>query len=105
MVAWRVIEGMPRTASVAGGAFAASFAGRVLGLVTVLGGIAALVVILVMTYRLRRDARAIVLFAALVGALWKRGAIDVFDVTWLALVVVALAFVMTVPEWRAQRGS
>jgi hypothetical protein len=91
MVVWRVIEGMPRTASVAGGEFAASPTGRALALVTILGGVTALVVLIGQTFRLRRDARALVLFAALIGALWSRKTYDVFDVTWLALVAIAAA--------------
>jgi hypothetical protein len=58
------------------------------------------------TFRLRRDVRALVLFAALLGALWSRTRFDVFDVTWLALVVVALALVLShQPHADAERGT
>jgi hypothetical protein len=95
MVTWRVIEGMPSTAAVRGGTFAASPAGRALAVVAVTGGIIALLVLIRQTFRLRRDVRALALFAALIGALWSRTRFDAFDVTWLALVTLAVALVMS----------
>jgi hypothetical protein len=97
MVAWRVIEGMPSTAAVTGGTFAASLPGRALAVVTVAGGIVALLVLIRQTFWLRRDVRALALLAALIGALWSRARFDAFDVTWLALVTLAVALVMTAP--------
>lgn len=94
MSTWRIVEGMPRTSSITGGAFAASPIGRALALVTVLGGVVALIVVAVSTFRLRRDVRALALCLALVGAVWKRTSFDVFDVTYLAVVAIAVALVL-----------
>jgi hypothetical protein len=104
VIAWHVIGGMPRTAAVSGGGFAASPVGRALAMVTVLGGVVALVVVLVTTFRLRRDLLALVLFAGLIGALWDRAAFDAFDVTWLSLVAVATAIVSTSAHGHDRRG-
>jgi hypothetical protein len=95
MSIWRVVEGMPRTSSLNGGSFAASPVGRALTFVTVLGGVIALVVVIVGTFRMRRDLRALTLGLALVGALWNRARFDAFDVTYLAVVAIALALVFT----------
>lgn len=107
MVTWRVIEGMPSTASVTGGTFAASHPGRLLAVITVAGGIIALLVLIRQTFRLRRDVRALVLLAALIGAIWSRTGIDAFDVAWLVLVALAVALVMTVgaARERAKAGA
>lgn len=98
MVAWRIVEGMPRTSSVTGGTFAASPAGRALALVTVLGGVIALVAVAVTTFRLRRDWRALALALALAGALSSRARFDVFDVTYLAVVAIASALMFGAPR-------
>jgi hypothetical protein len=94
MSLWRVVESMPRTSSVSGGTFAASTSGRALALVTVIGGVVALIVVVVSTFRLRRDPRALALGVALAGALWTRTRFDVFDVTYLAAVAIAAALVL-----------
>jgi hypothetical protein len=94
MSVWRIVEGMPRTSSVTGGTFAASPAGRALALVTVLGGVVALIVVAVSTYRLRRDWRALALFVALGSAVWSRTRFDVFDITYVAVTAIAVALVL-----------
>jgi hypothetical protein len=94
MCVGRVIGSMPRTASIAGGTFATSPAGRALAVVTVLGGIVALVVVIVATYRLRRDVRALAMCAALAGALWSRKRFDAFDITYVCVVAIATALVL-----------
>jgi hypothetical protein len=88
---WRVVESMPRTSSLNGGAFAASPVGRALAFVTVLGGVIALVVVIVSTFRMRRDLRALALGLAFAGALWKREQFDAFDVMYLPVVAIAVA--------------
>ena len=60
-------------------------------MVTVLGGVVALVVLLMQTWRLRRDVRALALFLAWIGSIWNRERFDAFDITWLLLVVIAAA--------------
>ncbi len=94
MSIWRIVESMPRLSSLNGGSFAASPVGRALAFVTVLGGVVALVVVILSTFRMRRDLRALALCLALAGALWKRAHFDVFDVTYLSFVAIAIALVL-----------
>jgi hypothetical protein len=94
MSTWRVVESMPRTSSLNGGTLAASPIGRALAFVTVLGGVIALVIVIVSTFRMRRDLRALALCLALAGALWTRARFDVFDVTYLTVVAGAAALVL-----------
>ena len=98
MSIWRAVESMPRLSSLNGGTFAASLGGRALAFVTVLGGVIALVVVTVSTFRMRRDLRALALCLALAGALWSRTRFDVFDVTYLSVVAIAVALVLLRPE-------
>jgi hypothetical protein len=105
MSIWRVVESMPRTSSLNGGSFAASPAGRALAFVTVLGGVVAIVVVIVSTFRMRRDLRALALCLALAGALWNRARFDAFDVTYLAVVAVAVVLVLSRGEPRPVKSS
>lgn len=95
LVTWRGIENTPGLASVTGGTFAASTAGRALALIAVLASVVALLAIVISTLRARRDARAWLLFAALAAALLQRRTIDVFDIVYVALVAIAAALVFT----------
>ena len=93
MSAWRILESTPRSSSLNGAQLTATFLGRALTMLSVLAGVAALAVVIVSTYRSRRDWRALVLCAALAAALGRRDAVDVFDIVyWL---VVALFAVLT----------
>lgn len=88
MSAWRIVESTSFSSSLNGARLTETFVGRALTLTSVLAGVAALVVVLVTTFRSRRDWRAIVLGVALVGALWRRDVVDVFDVAYLLIVAV-----------------
>lgn len=88
MSAWRVIESTPGLSSLTNGPFAGSPIGRGAAVLSVLACVAAVVCVLVGTFRERRDARALVLFVALGAALWTRQTIDVFDLVYVALVAI-----------------
>lgn len=93
-IAWGLIESTPRTAAALGGGFEASLAGRALAMITVLGGVAVAVAIVVTTFRSRRRPSAIVLLAVLVASIARRGAPDAFDVAYLVVVPAVAAWVL-----------
>ena len=94
-VAWRMLEATPRTSTSAGGTFASSSAGRALAMGSVFVGVAALVAILVTTFRLRRRVAVWVLVVAMAASLGRRGAPDAFDVAYLVLIPAITAWILS----------
>ena len=93
-VAWRMLEATPRTSTSAGGTFASSSLGRALAMGSIFVGVAALVAILVTTFRLRRRVAVWVLVVAMAASLGRRGAPDAFDVAYLVLIPAITAWIL-----------
>lgn len=90
-LSWRAIESTPATSSAQASTFAVSPIGRALVLVLILGSTAAAVGIVITTWRARREFVAWLLFAAWIAALVQREPIDVFDIVYVLILIIAVA--------------
>lgn len=88
---WRAIENTPATASAQASPFTVGAVGRGLAMLLVIAGTVASVGIVIVTWNARREFVAWVLFAAWLAALVQRELVDVFDIVYVLVTLIAAA--------------
>lgn len=88
MALWRVLESTPGISASQGGGFASSTWGYALAMISVIGGVIAVVMVAWLTLAQWREVQTTALFVSLALAAGRRHDIDVFDLVYLGLAAV-----------------